>query len=111
MKHDSRSPEQNRSLYPPPAPTPSHQPPPHPPYIESRVCIHTATLRKKIDFKFDNFLRLFTDMTLLKFSFSTMHVGGFYLLYMVLMRRGWGGGGYERLEVTTLKFYIFYKSY
>jgi hypothetical protein len=61
MKQDSRSPEQNRSLYP-------HQPPPRPlnptPYMESRVCIHKATLHKKIDFKFDYFLRLFTDIYL-----------------------------------------------
>ncbi len=47
----------------------THQPPPFPstppaPHMESRVCIHKATLHKKIDFKFDYFLRLFTDIYL-----------------------------------------------
>jgi len=45
MKQDSRSPEQNRSLYPHPLP----------PDIESRVYIHKAILRKNINFKTDSF--------------------------------------------------------
>ncbi len=61
MKQDSRSPKQNRSLYPLQS-TPSPQPPP--PDSESRDCIHKATLRKKIDFKFEYFFRLITDILL-----------------------------------------------
>jgi hypothetical protein len=49
MKQDSRSPQQNRSFYPPP--------PLLPPDIESRVCIHNATLHRQINFKTDSFLK------------------------------------------------------
>ncbi len=93
MKQDSRSPEQNRSLYPLP---------PSPPDIESRVCIHKATFRKKINFKTDSFLRLFTGIILgtywclhdsFKSWLSTSYIGGFYPSYMALRRRGQGGMG------------------
>ncbi len=69
------------------------------------VCIHKATLHKKINFKTDSFLRLFTDIHLGTYwrlpvsftsrlfynTYSTIHIGGFYHSHLKL-----GGGGIRR---------------
>jgi hypothetical protein len=93
-----------------------HQPPPlplnpPPPHMESRVCIHKATLHKKIDFKTDSFLRLFTDIHLgtywrLPVSFTSRFFYNTYNTYwrILLLPFGAGGGDKEILKGTKLKW-------
>ncbi len=73
MKQDSRSPEQNRSLYTPPPPPPQD--------IESRVYIHKATSRKKFNLKTDSIHRYHSFKSLI-----------FYYAYWRILPFIYGGG-------------------
>jgi hypothetical protein len=60
-----------------------------------RVCIHKATLHKKIDFITDSFLRLFTDIHIgtywrLPYSFTSRF---FYTTYWRILPLPFGAGG------------------
>ncbi len=51
----------------------------------ARACIHKATLRKKIDFETDSFVRLFTDIFLSTFwRLPTLFKVGFSIIYCIL---------------------------
>jgi hypothetical protein len=74
---------------------------------ETRVCIHKATLHKKIDFEADSFLRLFTDIYSGTFwrlpdSFTSRFFYNTYWRIIPLPFGAWGGGrGKEILTGTN----------